>query len=143
MENLNPTYRLLLALKAGLESSLPTKIILHKFLLDCNDQTAQDLTQILISIERGKSSDCFMQKLRGIYRQSVYNLVLRGLRGEPILTQVNSLEEEIREACRMEIEAFAATLPMKSLIPLLLFQFPAILLLLVGPFLLQLIQTLK
>ncbi|MEN0059151.1 MAG: hypothetical protein AAGB31_09985, partial [Bdellovibrio sp.] len=48
---------------------------------------------------------------------------------------LNRLEEEIIEACREEMAERLAQLPFILLVPLLLFQFPAFLLLLFGPLL--------
>lgn len=72
-----------------------------------------------------------------LVRRQCLEVLSQGLQGEPIYSQICSLEEEVFEASRLEIEEFVALLPMKSLIPLLFFQFPAFLALLLGPFLLS------
>jgi hypothetical protein len=65
-------------------------------------------------------------------------LVERGCAGQPTLTHLEALEVEIEAAAQAELEMFVATLPFKVLLPMLFFQFPAYLLLLLGPVLREL-----
>lgn len=72
------------------------------------------------------------------YQRAFWNLVERGCAGQPTLEALTALEAEVEAAARAELEDHIATLPFKVLIPLLLFQFPAYLLLLLGPLLREL-----
>jgi hypothetical protein len=87
-------------------------------------------------IEMGRSPAEILSKMTFVRRQCLETLQ-QGLRGESIYQQICSLEEEVLEATKLEIEEFVSLLPMKSLIPLLFFQFPAFLALLLGPFLIS------
>lgn len=71
--------------------------------------------------------------LRSHYAQSFWNLVERGLAGQPAHEALGVLEAEVQQAAESELDEHLATLPFKVLIPLLLFQFPAYLVLLLGP----------
>jgi hypothetical protein len=71
--------------------------------------------------------------LRSHYAQSFWNLVERGLAGQPTHEALGILEAEVQRAAEAELDEHLAALPFKVLIPLLLFQFPAYLLLLLGP----------
>lgn len=72
------------------------------------------------------------------YQKAFILLVERGCNGEPTLEHLGALEDEIEKAANFELEMHIATLPFKVLIPLLAFQFPAYLLLLLGPMLREL-----
>src|SRR5262245_35126754 len=65
-------------------------------------------------------------------------LVRRGLAGEPVLEPMTALADEIELAADLELEQHIATLPFKMLLPLLFLQFPAYLLVLLGPALMSL-----
>ena len=72
------------------------------------------------------------------YRRAIFEVLLMGLKGRTIYPMLKSLEEEIIVACEQEIHSQAAKLPFLLLLPLLLLQTPAFLLLLFGPILQQL-----
>ncbi len=72
------------------------------------------------------------------YRRAIFDLLIMGLKGRTIYPMLKSLEEEMIIACEQEIHMQAAKLPFLLLLPLLLLQTPAFLLLLFGPILQQL-----
>lgn len=85
---------------------------------------------------QGRPSDS--QKFKTHYQRAFLNLVERGCAGQPTLEHLRALEDEISKAADAELELHLATLPFKVLIPLLVFQFPAFLILLLGPVLREL-----
>jgi len=70
--------------------------------------------------------------------QALWELIERGHGGEPVLEPLTLLEEDIERAAQFDLDAHVAALPFKALVPLLLFQFPAFVILLVGPLLREL-----
>ena len=56
---------------------------------------------------------------------------------------LKDLEKEIMEVCKEDLEKHLEKLPYICLIPLMLFQFPAFLLLLIGPLVLNLLHILQ
>ena len=72
---------------------------------------------------------------RNHYRKALWELIERGLAGQPVLEALSALEWEVQQAAQQELEQHLSVLPFKVLMPLLLFQFPAYLLLLVLPLL--------
>jgi hypothetical protein len=74
------------------------------------------------------------------FQKAFAHLIECGCAGQPTLEYLQQLESEIESAAQAELELFVATLPFKVLIPMLLFQFPAYLLLLLGPVLRELTQ---
>lgn len=69
------------------------------------------------------------------YRRALWDLIERGSAGQPVLEPLGALEEEIEAAAQAELDLHLATLPFKVMLPLLLLQFPAHLILLLGPML--------
>ena len=74
--------------------------------------------------------------------QAFADIIAAGQRGESVLQQLSTFETELTEKIEMEIENYAALLPIKALFPLLLLQFPALLAILFGPMLMGLAKTL-
>ncbi len=137
MENLAPPVDLLIEIRFGIEKGQSVRASLLKYLgsKDLSDW-AIEVRLWLNLLELGRPTGHVTAKMP-ISRRQVLDVIERGLRGESILPLVLSLETELIQAMNLEIEEFAAKLPIKSMIPLLFFQFPAFLLLLLGPFLTQ------
>lgn len=141
MEGLSPNLKLVMALRQGLESGDSVRSAVRSYLSKNQDETSRELSLWLAQIENPqKNSPGLLQSIQGI-QHDLFQLIFRGLRGESILPQLVLMEEEACEAAKIEIEAFSATLPIKALIPLLLLQFPALLLLLFGPLLRQMLAS--
>ncbi len=118
----------------GLEKGQSLKKTIELFVENQNENPwAQKIALWMKFLEMGRPTSELVIKMTPTRRQCL-ELIEQGLRGEPIYNQVCLLEEEIYELTKLEIEEFVATLPIKSLIPLLFFQFPAFLALLIGPF---------
>lgn len=103
------------------------------------DEFAKDLSLWLFARENGKK---FEKKL-GFYRTTLLEILDRGLNGDPIMEYLKDLEKEIMEVCKEDMEKHLEKLPYICLVPLMLFQFPAFLLLLIGPLVLNLLNILK
>ena len=82
------------------------------------------------------------QRLHTDYQRALWELLQRGMLGQPILEPLNGLALEVEFAAQEQMNAHLATLPFKVLLPLLLFQFPGFLLLLAVPLLRELQQGL-
>jgi len=66
-------------------------------------------------------------------RKGFLHLIERGCAGQPTLEHLTALEDEIEGAAELELQSHLSQLPFKVLLPLLFFQFPAYLILLLGP----------
>lgn len=75
-------------------------------------------------------------------QKAFLHLIERGCEGQPTLEHLQALEAEIESAAQLELEKHVSELPFKVLIPLLFFQFPAYLVLLLGPLLRELSRQL-
>ena len=135
MENIAPPLELLMEVRFGLEKGVSLRKTLQGYIeAQPADPWRQQLRLWLQFLEMGRPTTEIMASLTFVRRQCLEILEM-GLRGEPIYQQICGLEEEVFEAAKLEIEEFVSTLPIKSLVPLLFFQFPAFLALLIGPFL--------
>jgi hypothetical protein len=135
VENIAPPLELLMEVRFGLEKGVSLRRTLQSYIeAQPEDPWRQQLGLWLQFLEMGRPTLEILATLTFVRRQCL-EVIEMGLRGEPIYPQICSLEEEVFEATKLEMEEFVAVLPLKSLIPLLFFQFPAFLALLIGPFL--------
>ena len=105
------------------------------------DSFAKELGLWLFAEETGAVFN--MQTLKSPFRKYLIEILKRGLRGEPILEALGEYERDLVEICKEDLEKHLQKLPFISLIPLLLFEFPALLIILIGPLLLNLLSALQ
>lgn len=142
MEDLAPPLRLILFLRYGLEKGDSFKTSVKLYLNEeKNCDWAQLVRQWILLKEQNRSTNDVLKPIKSSYRRELFFLMDKGWRGEPIYQLLCQLEEETLEACEDEINEFMLTLPVKSLAPLLLFQFPAFLILLMAPLLSALLHS--
>jgi hypothetical protein len=142
MESLNPTQALVLALKFGLERGNSVGHSSRAFLKEPENKLTAVVGQWLVLRELGQNPEILLKNVKSPYRQAILRILDRGLLGETIYPALVLAETEINESVTAEIDAFLSLLPLKMLIPLLLFQFPAFLLLLFGPLLNEILHRL-
>jgi hypothetical protein len=76
------------------------------------------------------------------WQNAFWDLAVRGCNGQPVLEALRGLEDEVEQAAQAELNDHISTLPFKVMLPLLLFLFPAYLLVLIGPLMRDLSQSL-
>lgn len=69
----------------------------------------------------------------GRQREQLFLLLESGKRGASVLTEWRTLRREVEMQLEMDLKAHVESLPLKMLLPLLFFLFPAFLILLFGP----------
>jgi hypothetical protein len=137
MENLNPP--LLSAVREVrwlMETGCSIKQAFSTYLTNNQDELSQQLRERWTL--KWHSSKQPIHDLPTPYRQAFWDLVERGCAGQPVSDALNSLEQEIEREAQSELDAHLSTLPFKVLVPLLIFQFPAHMLLMLGPMLREL-----
>jgi hypothetical protein len=87
---------------------------------------------------QGRAAENQSVAFKSYYQKAFVHLIERGCEGQPTLDPLRALEDELEKAAASELDLFVSVLPFKVLIPMLLFQFPAYLLLLLGPVLREL-----
>ena len=102
---------------------------------------SKELAFWLFAKEAGKNyhKDIFNRP----YRKHLLELLSRGLKGEPILSALIDFEQDLIFASSEDMEQYLQKLPFISLIPLMIFAFPAFFLLLAGPLILDLLSALQ
>jgi hypothetical protein len=135
MEIIAPSLELLLEVRFGIEKGVGIKPVIDGYIQSQgHNDWGQKLGLWLKLQEMGRPTQSLLAEL-SFARRQVLEVLEQGLRGEAIYSQLCSLQEELVQATELEIDEFVVKLPLKSLIPLLFLQFPAFLLLLLGPFL--------
>jgi hypothetical protein len=135
MESVAPPLALLLCVKRAIEKGQPVRVGILLYLKRFEGEFPEFLMRWMAYIQQGKDPQDILGTLTSMHRRILIQLLERGLRGEAIYPSLIQLESEIIEACQDELGTKLARLPFILLIPLLLFQFPAFLMLLFGPLL--------
>ncbi|MEK6774237.1 MAG: hypothetical protein AABY64_09875 [Bdellovibrionota bacterium] len=143
MEGLSPGLNLLLRCRRAVDQGKPLSLAIKSFLQNETGEFPQQVFKWMSLFEQGQKTDPILNQIKSSYRRQLLEVLERGLKREPIGNILVLLETEIHEACEEEIQKKLTDLPYQVMLPLLLFQFPAFLLLLLGPFLLQLIENMN
>ncbi len=143
MENLAPPLSVLLEVRWEMENGASFRESLRVSLRRLPaDPFLMRLRQWSVRKSHGQPVQDLVSDLKSPYRRALLELFARGWDGEPILEPVEALESELRSACEAELDDFVATLPFRAMIPLLLLQLPAYMLLLLGPVFSELLKNL-
>lgn len=138
MENISPTLELILHVKSGIESGSSARTALIEYCQKYHGTWSQRISKWMMKREAGgQSAKIIMETCPHPLQQSIMRLLDRAMRGEPIYQALVQMEAEIIEKGENEIELFLQTLPLKMLLPLLFLYFPAFLILLLGPLLME------
>ena len=142
MDFLAPSYQTLLQIRHSLERG----ISLHETICHASRGEKNEFTRLLVrwwtAKERGAVpiiGDIFSPPLQRFFIETLE----RGLAGEPILSRLSELEEEMRLAMVDTIERHLQRLPVILLLPLTGLVFPSFMLLILGPLLSQLMRSLQ
>lgn len=142
MENLSPPLTVLLEVRWEMENGASFREALREYLRGGSRPDFADVLQEwMIRKSHGQDIRALRRAEVSPYRLAVLDLFDRGWNGEPILEAVEELEGEIEAASQAELDHFVATLSFRAMLPLLLLQFPAYLLLLTGPLLTELLRA--
>ncbi|MGZ3770323.1 MAG: hypothetical protein ACXVCP_11930 [Bdellovibrio sp.] len=135
MEGLAPPLELLSCVKRSIEKGQSVKQGILIYVKKGQGDFIIIVTRWMGLLQQGHDTRECIQAVTSLHRRTLLQVLERGLRGESIHSVLLRLEEEIIEACHDELTNKIAQLPFLMLIPLLLFQFPAFLMLLFGPLL--------
>ncbi len=141
MEAVAPPLRLLQTVRYAMESGESLRSGLRSYLELRPDEFAPTVSAWLILIERGCCTGDLLQKIESPARAQLLRIFERGLQGESVLITLSAMDEEVQEQGIIEIETFLGQLPFRMLLPLLFFLFPAFLLLLLGPLLFRVLES--
>jgi hypothetical protein len=137
MENLAPPLEFIIDVRFSIEKGLSVKKAAELAASKASCEAWRKTLCIWLNLlEIGRPTHPIKENL-SMARKQCLGLLEQGIAGESIYSHICALEEELLEAAHFEMEQYIATLSIKSLVPLLFFQFPAFLILLLGPFLRQ------
>ncbi len=142
METLAPSLHLLIYVRFSLESGESLRKTLQDYeTLENHPEWTPFLRRWMTARQLGQDITPLIKSLKTPSQRALIQLLNQGLGGESIHPVLVQLEEELLEQANDEIEEFVSTLPLKALMPLLLFQFPAYLILMLAPLLISLISA--
>jgi hypothetical protein len=133
VEDIAPPLKCILAVRFALKSGFSIRQGLSDYIDFEQDEFRFVIVQWLSLIEKGQSTHELILNQTSVYRSALLELLEFGMKGHSVLLHLQKLEAEIQERSWEEIEEAVILLPFKLLIPLLLFQFPAFLIILLGP----------
>ena len=143
MEGMNPLLHLLIQTRLGLERGEALRTVLKEYVARFRTEMTPALMEWVTSLEQGRMPPLELKAWGTAHRRALLQTLQRGVRGESILPSLTALEQDVFAACEEELERRASLLPLQCLVPLLLFQFPALMLLILGPLLSQLLASLS
>jgi hypothetical protein len=145
MEGLAPPLKCLIEIQSALQNGEPARKGLARYLsaVPVSDVFASDVRRFLFAWDQGRDWKAIIAKIESPHRRVLLDLCATALSGQPILSHLDEFKSEMIGAVDLEIKTHLELLPIKMLVPLLLFQFPAFLLLLFGPLLSHLIQEIN
>ena len=143
METLAPPLNCVLQIIISLEEGLGTQAALLNYIQQNKDSFAREVSEWLRLREQGGMSKEYRDEIHSIYRKTLLSIFNMGLEGLPILNSLKNLETELLKIGQSEIDEYIRKLPIISLIPLLLLQLPALLILILYPLLNELLTGLN
>ncbi len=145
MEGLAPPLKCLIDVQAAIANGETARVGVKRYLASgpTDAAFATSLRSFLFAFEQGQDWRTELKQLKSPYRRALIEIIAFGLSGQSISSPLQTLRDEMQMAAEAEIQQHIEMLPLKMLIPLLLFQFPAFLLLLFGPLLRHLIEELN
>lgn len=141
MESLNPTLKLIWQVKKAIEKGASVRSGIKNYLHDESGPWKQVLILWLVKLEQGTNTSELVQNQKSPYRRQLLLILEKGIKGDSILPILAQLEKETQEKVEMDLEEFTLKIPYVLLLPLCLFIFPACLILMLGPFILQLMRA--
>lgn len=141
MENIAPPLKLIWCVRKAVEKGQSVKIGLGDYLNSETDAWREDVSKWLVLTQQGISTQKFIHVQKTVLRKQLIMTLERGLKGESIHKNLMSLEDEVLDQIDVQVQEFLGRLPYLMLIPVALFFFPACLMLMLGPFILQLTSS--
>lgn len=145
MEGLAPSLKCLIEIQSSLQNGETVRSGVLRFLktVGTRDPFAKSLRRIVFAWDQGQEWRSIATEVESAHRRALIELIISGFMGQSVLPQIEELKREMTLACEIEMKQFVDMLPLKMLIPLLIFQFPAFLLLLFGPLLSRFVEELS
>jgi hypothetical protein len=137
MEGLAPTLKCLIEIQSAIQNGETIRAgILHYLKAsDCDEQFSGEIRRFLFAWDQGHDWRAVVSQCKSPQRKALFDVMAVGFQGVPVQPYIADLRNEMVQACEVEVLRHLEVLPVLMLVPLLIFQFPAFLLLLFGPLL--------
>ncbi len=119
-------------------SGRSTKEAVRNYAFKHSDALASRIGQLWILKQQGTLNLAEIN-WPNFHQKTFWELLERGFEGQPIVEPLTHLEDEVESVAKHDLDQHLATLPFKALFPLLFLQFPAFVILLIGPLLRELV----
>lgn len=143
MESLAAPLELALELQGSLEKGESLRLGIKNYLSKNRSPFANEFQIWFLRYERGVPVEIGSEWNKNAYRRTLLQTIKAGLEGQSIHEPLSALVEELFSASIDELEEEVRLRPVKLLIPVLVFQFPAYLLLLLGPVLQKVLSSIS
>lgn len=135
MESLNPALNLVMTVRRAIECGESPRTGLVRYFTMNEGDFPKFCRRWMERHERGVDRQNLLRDLKSPHRRAILLVLERGLKGEPIHALLLETENEIKQACQREIDRHLSLLPFQMMVPLMLFLFPALMILVLSPFL--------
>lgn len=147
MEGLAPPLQLAIEMQSSLANGESIRSGIVRFAsnspINAAGEFARTVRRFLIAWDQSQDWRSILKQVESPYRRSLLELAANGLSGQSIQSALAELQREIEIACDEEIKLHIDMLPLKMLLPLLLLQFPAFMMVLFGPLLSRFVEEMS
>lgn len=135
MEDLSFLLKLCLHVRVSIEGGESLRVSILRFGDKEDSMLHFKLKQWLTHFDQSDGESQAENFFSNHHTQIFLEILSQGLNGHSIFERIKAVEEEFIEVCKDEFQKELDKLPYVLMVPLLLFMFPAYLLLLLGPIL--------
>lgn len=140
MDRLADPYLFVENLRYSLDSGESVFGAIKVYVQENSDSFTLLLEQWLIAIQNQNFKPGVFQQELPLFRKSIFDLLDLARQGVSIMDSLKLMEEELLKMCENDLDSHLDKLPFKLMIPMLGLQFPALMILLLGPLLIQFLQ---
>lgn len=137
MDYIAAPYIFIESLRYELESGASLLPIIRRYIQESSNDLSEQLEVWLANTQTQRLPTGELQKNWPIYRKSIFDLLDLSRSGVSIIEPLQSMEQELLKICENDLQRHLDRLPFKLMIPMLFFQFPSVMLLLIGPLMVQ------
>lgn len=142
MEDLVQRYHFLACCVEELEAGTSLNRFVEKYAQKRSSGVLQLVQLWQVNAKRGTLIHFYRKKQPHYHDKMMLKLFERSAQGHQILSALKELLNSVHEEIHHQIDNYVTQLPYKLMIPLLLFQFPALMVLFIGPLLMELMKGL-
>lgn len=139
MEFIAPPLKTVLFLRMKISNGVSVRGALREYLLSESDSFSSEL---MVWYQAKQANPDHQYHSNKFFRRQIVQTIERGLRGEPVDKVLEELEREMIEISREDVDVHLDRLPTLMLIPMMLFQLPGFLVILLGPVFASLFRSL-